>query len=634
MISTTEADSLLPQHPHLINPYLAKLSVHKANQFNYKIKQDFSSITTSNLINTANSITQWSGAALSEIMDEDILRSNNNAAAAAAGASTGGEENGTPVIAANGGLDPEVVEAVLEEKKALEANGTHPGIGAADGTSATAAEASTSTASGAAGTSAAASAANQGPSAPLTAAEEADRLEKLEKKKASAREGWVKRRQNALEEKEKVATLEAQALGMTEEETAIHIANAIASLPTPRQRGGAAAAASNATGERGDASSPAPSNASASGAPAPRKRKRAPKGQAAQAQLQAKAEAALESTPLPGSLTHENGVYPAAENGTAATSQAISIDGQSQNGDTASTANRKRAASSESTSTAQGGGIGLSANDAKRPRLAGDDGSDRLLSPSVKVEFSDAMEGGSGESPFNFSTPGAAAANGINTTSAGVEGQLSSLAASTLPPHMRSSPAPYADSDSRQPSPAFSNTDSIRSSAVPQSQHGKGTSSNQPKEKLTGQALVDAERKVWATLARSNIPKIIRYQQQGLSSRLLFNKRLSAAAAREAKKYNTKHPKAPKDVQIKARRVMRELLLHLKGSEKTARENKRKQEKELLDKARKEEELREASRQARKLNFLITQTELYSHFVGSKLKSESKTSLLISKSSL
>lgn len=553
-------------------------------------------------------------------MDEDILRSGSTSNAV-----VGAEnENGAPVIAANGGLDPEVVEAVLEEKKALEANGTHAGTTAAEGTSATGAEASTSTASGAAGTATAASStANQGPAAPLTAEEEADRLEKLEKKKASAREGWKKRRQNALEEKEKVATLEAQALGMTEEETAIHIANAIASLPTPRQRGGAA---SNATGERGDASSPAPSNASASGAPAPKKRRRAPKGQAAQAQLQAKAEAALESTPLPGSLTHENGVYPSTENGNAAAaSQAMSIDGQSQNGDLASTSNRKRAASSESTSTAQGGGIGLSANDAKRPRLAGDDGSDRLLSPSVKVEFSDVMEGGSGESPFNFPTPGAAAANGINTTSANADGQ-SSLAASTLPPHMRSSPAPYADSDSRQPSPAFSNTDSIRSSAVPQSQNGKGSSSNQPKEKLTGQALVDAERKVWATLARSNIPKIIRYQQQGLSSRLLFNKRLSAAAAREAKKYNTKHPKAPKDVQIKARRVMRELLLHLKGSEKTARENKRKQEKELLDKARKEEELREASRQARKLNFLITQTELYSHFVGSKLKSESHVS--------
>ena len=35
-----------------------------------------------------------------------------------------------------------------------------------------------------------------------------------------------------------------------------------------------------------------------------------------------------------------------------------------------------------------------------------------------------------------------------------------------------------------------------------------------------------------------------------------------------------------------------------------------------------EEEKREAARQARKLEFLISQTELYSHFVGNKLKSK------------
>lgn len=61
----------------------------------------------------------------------------------------------------------------------------------------------------------------------------------------------------------------------------------------------------------------------------------------------------------------------------------------------------------------------------------------------------------------------------------------------------------------------------------------------------------------------------------------------------------------------------------MKGNEKKERESRKKAEKEALDKTRKEEETREAKRAARKLNFLITQTELYSHFVGSKIKSES-----------
>jgi DNA helicase INO80 len=63
------------------------------------------------------------------------------------------------------------------------------------------------------------------------------------------------------------------------------------------------------------------------------------------------------------------------------------------------------------------------------------------------------------------------------------------------------------------------------------------------------------------------------------------------------------------------------MLVFWKGNEKREREGRKRAEKEANEKARKEEELREAKRQQRKLNFLITQTELYSHFVGNKIKS-------------
>jgi chromatin-remodeling ATPase INO80 len=42
-------------------------------------------------------------------------------------------------------------------------------------------------------------------------------------------------------------------------------------------------------------------------------------------------------------------------------------------------------------------------------------------------------------------------------------------------------------------------------------------------------------------------------------------------------------------------------------------------EREAIHRAKREEEHREARRQARKLNFLLTQTELYAHFVGGKV---------------
>ena len=63
------------------------------------------------------------------------------------------------------------------------------------------------------------------------------------------------------------------------------------------------------------------------------------------------------------------------------------------------------------------------------------------------------------------------------------------------------------------------------------------------------------------------------------------------------------------------------MLMFWKRNEKEERELRKKAEKEALEKMRIEEELREAKRQARKLNFLITQTELYSHFVGKKITS-------------
>ena len=67
---------------------------------------------------------------------------------------------------------------------------------------------------------------------------------------------------------------------------------------------------------------------------------------------------------------------------------------------------------------------------------------------------------------------------------------------------------------------------------------------------------------------------------------------------------------------------MREMLVFWKKNEKEERDLRKRAEKEADNRAREEEERREATRQARKLEFLISQTELYSHFVGSKLKSK------------
>ena len=67
------------------------------------------------------------------------------------------------------------------------------------------------------------------------------------------------------------------------------------------------------------------------------------------------------------------------------------------------------------------------------------------------------------------------------------------------------------------------------------------------------------------------------------------------------------------------------MLVFWRKNEKEERDLRKKAEKEAIDRAKREEELREARRQARKLNFLITQTELYSHFVGKKVNADEQT---------
>lgn len=89
-----------------------------------------------------------------------------------------------------------------------------------------------------------------------------------------------------------------------------------------------------------------------------------------------------------------------------------------------------------------------------------------------------------------------------------------------------------------------------------------------------------------------------------------------------ARRATTRTSKLAKDNQIKARRITREMLLYWKRNEKEEGVSRRRAEKEALDKVKAEEERKEAVRHAKKLEFLLTQTELFSHFVGSKLKSK------------
>lgn len=127
---------------------------------------------------------------------------------------------------------------------------------------------------------------------------------------------------------------------------------------------------------------------------------------------------------------------------------------------------------------------------------------------------------------------------------------------------------------------------------------------------------------IWRDLSRKDGPKVSRLMQQSNQSRLINMKKTAVLASREAKRWQMKSNKNQKDLTSKARRAMREMFNFWKRNERVERDARKKHEKDLIDKAKKEEEDRESRRQSRKLNFLITQTELYSHFIGKKIKTD------------
>lgn len=118
-----------------------------------------------------------------------------------------------------------------------------------------------------------------------------------------------------------------------------------------------------------------------------------------------------------------------------------------------------------------------------------------------------------------------------------------------------------------------------------------------------------------------------KYHSTGYQTRLAQLERTAKSASIQARKPFTKTAKVNKDMQAKAKRLMREMQIFWKKNEKEERDMKKREYKEALDRQRAEDERREAARQARKLEFLISQTELYSHFVGNKLKSERQSLL-------
>ncbi|EAW12534.1 chromatin-remodeling ATPase INO80 [Aspergillus clavatus NRRL 1] len=181
--------------------------------------------------------------------------------------------------------------------------------------------------------------------------------------------------------------------------------------------------------------------------------------------------------------------------------------------------------------------------------------------------------------------------------------------------------AAYAAMENDEPLPLAPKEDPRKESLK---KEAKGARSKEP----TPQPLSAFESKgynqiyeqIWRDIARKDIPKVYRIKALSLSTRQENLRKTAQLASKQSRKWQERTNKSMKDTQARAKRTMREMMSFWKRNEREERDLRRLAEKQEIESAKKAEAEREANRQRRKLNFLISQTELYSHFIGRKIK--------------
>lgn len=149
----------------------------------------------------------------------------------------------------------------------------------------------------------------------------------------------------------------------------------------------------------------------------------------------------------------------------------------------------------------------------------------------------------------------------------------------------------------------------------------------------TVEQLNNRRKKLFAGIVKKEISKAHKARSIGLKDRMLTCKKLAQSCMKVVRQKVLARHRSAKDAQAKARRLTREVQAYWKFYERVERQTKRQQEKEAEEQQKIDLQLLEAKRQQRKLNFMLTQTELFAHFMANKIKSsqpENEESLILS----
>ncbi|XP_016960527.1 chromatin-remodeling ATPase INO80 [Drosophila biarmipes] len=132
-------------------------------------------------------------------------------------------------------------------------------------------------------------------------------------------------------------------------------------------------------------------------------------------------------------------------------------------------------------------------------------------------------------------------------------------------------------------------------------------------------ALAARRRRIWQIMSKKESGRLQRIKSNNHKEMLANCKRVAGMCAKVVRQRAVNSQRIMKETVWRAKRLTREMLAYWKRYERVERDQRRKQEREAEEQRKQDVELIEVKRQQRKLNFLITQTELYAHFMSKKL---------------
>ncbi|KAI8045964.1 hypothetical protein M5D96_002155 [Drosophila gunungcola] len=132
-------------------------------------------------------------------------------------------------------------------------------------------------------------------------------------------------------------------------------------------------------------------------------------------------------------------------------------------------------------------------------------------------------------------------------------------------------------------------------------------------------AMAARRRRIWQIMSKKESGRLQRIKSNNHKEMLANCKRVAGMCAKVVRQRAINSQRIMKETVWRAKRLTREMLAYWKRYERVERDQRRKQEREAEEQRKQDVELIEVKRQQRKLNFLITQTELYAHFMSKKL---------------